>query len=169
MEKLILVDKNDCQIGIEEKIKTHKLGLLHRAFSIFIFNSNGELMLQKRDKNKYHCGGLWSNTCCSHPREGENVLEAAHRRLQEEMGLDCELKQINSFIYQIAFENGLIENEFDHIIIGKYDKIPKLNSDEAEDWKWIDLKKLKDDIKINPKKYTYWLITALKKIDFRNI
>lgn len=163
-EKVILVDQKDREIGIEEKIKAHKDGKLHRAFSIFIFNNKGELLLQKRVKNKYHSGGLWTNTCCSHPKPGESLKHAAHRRLMEEMGFDCEIKEIFSFIYKVRFENGLIENEYDHVFVGIFDGKPKPNPNEVEEWKWVGLEELKMDIKKNPEKYTYWLRIALDRI-----
>jgi len=125
-ELVVLVDENDNEIGVEEKINAHRKGLLHRAFSIFVFNSKNELLLQKRAADKYHSGGLWSNTCCSHPRPGENLKDAAHRRLQEEMGFDCSLREVFSFLYKKSFDNGLTEHELDHVFFGKFDGIPKL-------------------------------------------
>ncbi len=118
MEEVILVDENDNELGKEEKLKAHKEGKLHRCFSILIFNSKEELLIQKRAKNKYHSGGLWANTCCSHPKPGEDTEIAAHRRLKEEFGFDCELKQLFNFTYKKTFDNGLTENEFDHVFIG---------------------------------------------------
>lgn len=165
MEKIILVDKKDKEIGTEEKLKTHKLGKLHRAFSIFVFNRKGELLLQKRARGKYHSGGLWTNTCCSHPRAGEELREAVHRRLKEEMGFDCSLKEVFSFIYKVKFDNGLCEHELDHVLIGSYDGKPLPNQEEYEEWKWISLKELKKDIRKNPEKYTYWLRVAIGKLD----
>jgi len=164
-EKIILVDKNDNQVGIEEKLKAHQNGgKLHRAFSIFVFNSKGELMLQKRAKTKYHCPGLWTNTCCSHPRPGEELEDAAHRRLKEEMGFDCELKEDFDFIYKAKFDNGLTEWEFDHVFLGQYDGSPRINPNEADDWKWIKMRDLKKDIKANPRNYTPWFKIALEKL-----
>ncbi len=156
-ERVILVDENDREIGTGEKIKTHIEGKLHRAFSIFVFNSKGELLLQKRARNKYHSGGLWTNTCCSHPRPGETIEKAAHRRLREEMGFDCVLKEIYSFTYQVEFEYNLFENEYDHVLQGEFDGEPMLNPEEASDCKWIDVEKLKKDIQDNPDNYTHWL------------
>lgn len=156
-EQVILVDANDRQIGIAEKLQAHQLGQLHRAFSIFILNSQRQLLLQKRSKNKYHSGGLWTNTCCSHPRPEETLLDAAHRRLQEEMGLTCELHELFSFIYFAKLDRGLTEHEFDHVFVGFCDRPPILNPEEAEDWQWIDLQKLQVDINDNPDIYTYWL------------
>lgn len=157
IEEVILVDKNDKEIGSEEKIKAHRAGKLHRAFSILVFNSNKELLLQKRQKAKYHCGGLWTNTCCSHPRLGETLQKAIHRRLKEEMGFDCQLKKAFSFIYKAEFDNGLTENEYDHVFIGKFDGQPKPNPDEVDSCKWILINELKKDINKNPQKYTPWL------------
>jgi len=156
-EKVILVDSSDRQVGIAEKLQAHQDGLLHRAFSIFVLNSQGQLLLQRRAKHKYHSGGLWTNTCCSHPRPNEMTLDAAHRRLQEEMGFDCELQEIFSFVYQAKLDHELTEYEFDHVLLGYCDREPVLNPEEAEDWKWIDLKVLQADIQKNPQSYTYWL------------
>ncbi len=156
-EKVILVDTSDRQIGVAEKLQAHRDGLLHRAFSIFVINSQGQLLLQKRAKHKYHSGGLWTNTCCSHPRPDEPTDVAAHRRLLEEMGFDCELREIFSFVYQAVLDNDLTEYEFDRVFVGYSDREPILNPEEAEDWKWIDLKVLQADIRQHPESYTYWL------------
>lgn len=156
MTKVVLVDKNNRKLGEMEKLEAHKKGLLHRAFSIFIYNSNGELLIQQRPKEKYHSGGLWSNTVCSHPMPGEKYLSAAHRRLKEEMGFDCPLKKKNCFIYKKEFENGLTENEYDCIFVGKYDGSPKPNPVEVANWKWVTMSDLKKDIAKNPEKYTFW-------------
>ena len=160
--KVILVDEKDNPVGAGEKLKTHQEGRLHRAFSIFVFNSKGELLLQKRAKGKYHSGGLWTNTCCSHPEPGRNLKAEAEKRLQEEMGFTCDLKEISSFIYK-ADLGGLIEHEFDHVFLGKFDGNPKPDNREAEDWKWISLTELKQDIKDNPDKYTYWFKVILER------
>jgi isopentenyl-diphosphate delta-isomerase len=164
MEKIILVDKKDREIGVEEKLKAHQLGKLHRAFSIFVFNRKGELLLQKRARGKYHSGGLWTNTCCSHPRAGEELGEAVHRRLKEEMGFDCSLKEVFSFIYKVKFDNGLYEHELDHVFIGRYEGKPLSNPEEYEDWKWVSLKELKKDIQKNPQDYSFWLRTSLDRL-----
>ena len=155
-ENVILVDKNDTQIGLMSKLDAHKKGILHRAFSVFVLNNNNEIMLQKRAYNKYHSGGLWTNTCCSHQREGENSIEAGKRRLLEEMGFETELKIITSFIYKVEFENGLTEHELDYLLIGKYLKSPVINKQEVADWKWMKVELIADDIKLNPNKYTSW-------------
>ena len=155
-ENVILVDKNDTQIGLMSKLDAHKKGILHRAFSVFVLNNNNEIMLQKRAYNKYHSGGLWTNTCCSHQREGENSIEAGKRRLLEEMGFETELKIITSFIYKVEFENGLTEHELDYLLIGKYLKSPVINKQEVADWKWMKVELISDDIKLNPNNYTSW-------------
>ncbi len=162
-EKVIVVDENDNEIGIGEKIKTHKEGKLHRAFSIFVFNSESKLLIQKRAKTKYHSGGLWANTCCSHPRPKEPIEKAVHRKLKQEMGFDCKLKEITTFIYKVKFDNSLFEHEYDHIFVGKSDETPKPNSEEAENYKWIDIEELEKDMQENPAKYTYWLKAAINK------
>ncbi|MEA5479073.1 isopentenyl-diphosphate Delta-isomerase [Pseudanabaena galeata UHCC 0370] len=156
-EQVILVDISDRQIGIAEKLQAHRDGSLHRAFSIFVLNSQGQLLLQRRAKHKYHSGGLWTNTCCSHPRPNEMTLDAAHRRLQEEMGFDCELQELFSFVYRANLDHELTEYEFDHVLLGYCDREPVLNPEEAEDWKWIDLKTLQTNIRESPQFYTYWL------------
>lgn len=153
---VILVDKNDKKIGLMPKMEAHEKGLLHRAFSVFIFNRNKELMLQKRSLKKYHSPGLWTNTCCSHQRDGESNINAGMRRLKEEMGFSSELREINSFIYKVKFDNGLIEHELDYILVGEYENDVEPNSQEVDDWKWIDLDEINDDIKTNPEEYTEW-------------
>ena len=155
-EYVILVDKNDVQLGIMPKMQAHELALLHRAFSVFIFNDKNELMLQQRALHKYHSPGLWTNTCCSHQREGESNVEAGKRRLMEEMGFVTELEETTSFIYKAPFDNGLTEHEYDHVLVGYYNDEPKLNNDEVSNWKWIPLKEVKEDIKKRPHEYTEW-------------
>jgi isopentenyl-diphosphate delta-isomerase len=163
-EKLILVDETDQEIGTEEKLKTHQEGRLHRAFSIFIFNSKRELLLQKRSSSKYHSPGVWTNTCCSHPRPGETIEEASHRRLKEEMGFDTELKEIFSFIYRHEFENGLIENEFDHALIGFYDDEVSFNKGEVEEVMWVKQDKLKEMVENNPKAFSAWFLLSYERV-----
>ncbi len=163
-ELVVLVDENDNEIGVEEKINAHRKGLLHRAFSIFVFNSKNELLLQKRAADKYHSGGLWSNTCCSHPRPGENLKDAAHRRLQEEMGFDCSLREVFSFLYKKSFDNGLTEHELDHVFFGKFDGIPKINNQEVDDYKLINFSDLRKDVKNNPSQYSFWFRLVLGKV-----
>lgn len=160
-EKVILVNEKDEVIGVEEKLKAHLLGALHRAFSIFVFNPNKELLLQKRAITKYHSKGLWSNTCCGHPRYTESIEEASHRRLREEMGFDCEMSEVFDFIYQTKLDNDLFEHEYDHVLVGKFDGNPNPSIDEVDDWKWVDVTNLKLDIQENPENYTYWFRISL--------
>ena len=163
-DEIILVDEKDNQISTGEKMTVHKEGKLHRAFSVFIFNSKDELMLQQRAKIKYHSPGLWTNTCCSHPKPGEKTEDAAKRRLREEMGFSCDLKEAFSFVYKAKFDNGLSEHEFDHVFIGKFDGNPKPDKKEAENWKWISFSELKKDMKRNPDNYTCWLKVSIDKL-----
>ena len=155
-EKVILVDQEDNVIGTMPKIEAHKKAVLHRAFSVFILNKKGELMLQKRALNKYHSPALWTNTCCSHQREGEGNLQAGKRRLKEEMGFTTPLEELFSFIYKAPFDNGLTEHEFDHVMLGYYDGLPKINFEEVASWKWTSLENVKKHMKKNPECYTAW-------------
>ena len=155
-EFVVLVDQNDQKLGLMEKQQAHVAGLLHRAFSVFIFNSKGELMIQQRAASKYHSPTLWTNTCCSHPRDNETYEQAAHRRLEEEMGFDCELEYKFNFIYKAHLENDLIEHELDHVFIGTFDNEPKLNPDEVMAYRWVELDDLKKDMEKNPQNYTAW-------------
>lgn len=161
MEQVILVDKNDVPTGQMEKLEAHQKGLLHRAFSVFIFNSKNELLLQQRAKGKYHSAGLWTNTCCSHPRMGENNLDAANRRLDEEMGMTCDLKYAFNFLYKADFEDGLTEHELDHVFIGYSDVQPIINREEVESFRYTSLDSLQEDIKNHPNHYTSWLKICL--------
>lgn len=156
MEFVVLVDKDDQQIGVMEKLEAHQKGLLHRAFSVLIFNDKGEMLIHQRAAGKYHCGGLWTNACCSHPRENEQITEAAERRLQEEMGFSVKTFPMHHFIYKAAFDNGLVEHEFDYILTGIYNNTPTPNKDEVMDYKFIALEELKEDITKNPEVYTPW-------------
>ncbi|NLP57017.1 isopentenyl-diphosphate Delta-isomerase [Lutibacter sp. B1] len=155
-EQVILVNEKDEKIGLMPKMEAHEKALLHRAFSVFIFNDKNELMLQQRAADKYHSPLLWTNTCCSHQRDGENNIEAGKRRLQEEMGFICELEEVTSFIYKAPFDNGLTEHELDHIMIGYYNNNPKLNKKEVESFKWMTLEDVKMDIEEHPEIYTEW-------------
>ncbi|TRX57645.1 isopentenyl-diphosphate Delta-isomerase [Fulvivirga sp. M361] len=139
-----------------EKMEAHQRGVLHRAFSVLVFNSKGELMLQKRAKHKYHSGGLWTNTCCSHPRENESMEQATHRRLIEEMGIDLQPEFLYKFIYRAHLDQNLIEHELDHVYTAIYDEAPTLNYDEVEDWKFSSIKNVRQSIKSNPEQYTAW-------------
>ncbi|MBT8324332.1 MAG: isopentenyl-diphosphate Delta-isomerase [Winogradskyella sp.] len=162
-EKVILVDENDNPIGLMPKLEAHEKAVLHRAFSVFIFNANNELMLQQRALHKYHSPGLWTNTCCSHQREGESNIEAGQRRLKEEMGFVTALIEKTSFIYKAPFDNGLTEHELDHIMVGTYNGDPKINKDEVADWKWMSLDAIKDDINAKPNNYTAWFKIIFQK------
>ena len=164
MEKVILVNKKDKVIGVEEKMKAHLQGKLHRAFSIILFNRKGEVLIQKRAKSKYHSAGLWTNTCCSHPRPKEKIDQAAKRRLKEEMGIETNLKKIFSFIYKAKL-GSLVEYEFDHVFFGRFNGKPKPNEKEVEDWQWIKLADLKTNIAKNPQKYTPWFKIIFEKIN----
>ena len=163
-ERVILVDTNDSPIGQMEKLEAHQKGELHRAFSIFIFNTKRELLLQQRALDKYHSGGLWTNTCCSHPRPGEDNLAAANRRLKEEMGMKANLTPAFSFTYRAEFESGLIEHEYDHVFFGKSDLLPVINKEEVEQYKYINLDTLKQELLLYPDHYTPWLKICLEKV-----
>jgi isopentenyl-diphosphate delta-isomerase len=165
MQDIILVDENDKEVGFEEKLKAHQNGgKLHRAFSVFVFNSDGKLLLQQRANGKYHSELLWTNTCCGHPRPGEDIEAAARRRLKEEIGFSCDLKKEFNFIYKIDFENGLSEKEFDHVFSGKFNDEPKPDPNEAAGWKWVKIEELKKHIKENPEKYTHWFKICFDKV-----
>jgi isopentenyl-diphosphate delta-isomerase len=163
-EFVILVDEKDNQIGTGEKLDTHKKGILHRAFSIIIYNTKGEMMLQLRAKTKYHGGGLWTNACCGHPRPGEDLMAAMKRRLREEMGFECELTKMFEYIYQVKLDKGMTEHEFLHVFKGTFDGVPNLNPEEADDWKWISMKDLKTDMKKNPQNYTPWFKLSMARL-----
>lgn len=156
MEKVILVDLNDQVLGEMEKMEAHRKGLLHRAFSVFILNSSNELLLHQRAWDKYHSGGLWTNACCSHPRPGENLINAGKRRLFEEMGLKADLKELYSFIYRAELDCDLTEHEFDHVLLGYSDEIPSPASEEVAAWKYISIEEIKKDLKNSPENYTFW-------------
>ena len=162
-EKVILVDENDQQIGLMPKMEAHEKALLHRAFSVFVTNSRGELLLQQRAAHKYHSPLLWANTCCSHQREGESNLDAGKRRLQEEMGFVTELKEVFSFIYKAPFDNGLTEHELDHVMVGNYELDPVINKDEVESFRWVLPEDVQKDIEKQPEIYTAWFKIIFKK------
>ena len=163
-ENVILVDKHDNEIGTMPKMEAHVTGVLHRAFSVFIFNQNGELLLQQRALDKYHSGGKWTNTCCSHPRAGEETLTAANRRLLEEMGMECELNYGFNFLYKADVENGLIEHEFDHVYYGISDDLPAINLAEVAAYKYVKIDTLRLDLEKNPALYTEWLKISFNKV-----
>ncbi len=162
---VILVDEHDVQTGTMKKMEAHEKALLHRAFSIFVFNAKGEMLLHKRAEKKYHSGGLWTNTCCSHPQPGQETLTAAKIRLQEEMGFSTELKKVFNFIYRVPFDNGLTEHEFDHVFIGKYDGDIVPNADEVSDYCYMGVEEIKQSIRSHPQKYTAWFKIAFTKME----
>lgn len=164
VEYVVLVNKNNQPLGTMEKMEAHEKGALHRAFSVFIFNSEGQMLLQKRADEKYHSPGLWTNTVCSHPRSGEDIYDAAHRRLMEEMGFDCEIENIFSFIYKADVGDGLTEHEFDHVFIGTCDLTPNPNPEEVGDWKYVWPGELYADIENHSEDYTVWFKIAIKEL-----
>ncbi len=163
---VVLVDADDRELGTMEKQAAHlNGGALHRAFSVFVVDDACRLMLQKRASDKYHFGGLWTNTCCSHPRPGETAIDAARRRLREEMGIDAPLQACGTFVYEAHDESsGLTERELDHVFVARYSGEPTLNANEAEDWRWVELSELQESLEREPHRYTPWLPLALKKI-----
>ena len=158
-----MVDEHDNQLGLMPKMEAHEKAVLHRAFSVFIFNSDGDLMLQQRAAHKYHSPLLWTNTCCSHQRDGESNIEAGKRRLVEEMGFSTELKEVFSFIYKAPFDNGLTEHELDHVMVGYFDGVPEVNSEEVASFKWMSLEAIKEDIELHPNLYTAWFKIIFKE------
>lgn len=162
-EQVILVNENDEKIGLMPKMEAHEKAVLHRAFSVFVFNDLNELMLQQRAHDKYHSPLLWTNTCCSHQRDGETNIEAGKRRLVEEMGFVCELEEKTSFIYKAPFDNGLTEHELDHIMVGYYNGKPNINGQEVESYKWMTLEEIKVDMALNPDIYTAWFKIIFEK------
>lgn len=165
MNDVILVDKDDNTVGTMDKMQAHETGALHRAFSIFLFNEKGELLLQKRNELKYHSGGLWTNTCCSHPKPGEPLVKGAKERLMEEMGIETDLEFAFSFVYKAEFSNGLTENEFDHVYVGRFSEEPQINPEEASDWKYMGMENIKKEIEESPDLYTEWFKIALPMIE----
>ena len=155
-EEVILVDVNDTPVWTMPKMEAHEKAILHRAFSVFILNKEGQLMLQQRALHKYHSPGLWTNTCCSHQRMGETNLEAGARRLQEEMGFETPLEELFSFIYKAPFDNGLTEHELDHVLLGHHNAVPEINTEEVASWKWMDLDQVAKEIITMPDQYTVW-------------
>jgi isopentenyl-diphosphate delta-isomerase len=156
-EQLILVDAQDRELGVKEKMEAHVEGALHRAFSVFVFDSEKRLLLQQRARTKYHSGGLWSNTACGHPRPGETTLAAARRRLREEMGFDCELREAFEFLYRAELDGALIEHEYDHVLVGMYEGDPAPDPSEVESWRWVTMDELRRSLSDEPRSYSYWL------------
>lgn len=163
-EQVILVDIDDNVLGTMEKMDAHVLGKLHRAFSVFIFNTSGELLLQQRALTKYHSGGKWTNTCCSHPRLGEETLDAANRRLLEEMGMKCDLQYAFNFTYKAELLDGIEEHEYDHVYFGISDELPVPDPEEVSAYKYLSMDVLSKDIKQNPNEYTEWLKICFKQV-----
>jgi isopentenyl-diphosphate Delta-isomerase len=163
-EFVILVDQNDNERGVMEKMQAHQLGELHRALSVFVFNSNGELLIHQRALHKYHSGGLWTNTCCSHPRPGESTIAAANRRLQEEMGMQCELKEALKFIYKADVGTDLIEYEYDYVFIGYSDDEPKPDIAEVADWKWLSPTQIREEMTNDQEIYTAWFKIVFEQV-----
>lgn len=162
---VILVDEHDVQTGTMEKMEVHQKALLHRAFSIFIFNGKGEMLLHKRADKKYHSGGLWTNACCSHPAPGQDTLAAAKKRLQEEMGFDTAIEKAFDFIYQAPFDNGLTEHEFDHVFIGTYEGPVVPNAEEVSDYCYKPVEEIRHSLRSHPQKYTEWFKIAFPKVE----
>ena len=162
-EQVVLVDENDNPIGLMPKMEAHEKAVLHRAFSVFVFNDKGELMLQQRAACKYHSPLLWTNTCCSHQRDGESNIEAGRRRLEEEMGFVTDIKEVFSFIYKAPFDNGLTEHELDHVLLGHYNGEPNINLKEVASWKWMPLEDVRADIVLHPERYTEWFKVIFDK------
>lgn len=164
MDHVILVDEKDNEIGTMEKMAAHREGRLHRAFSVLIFNSKGEMLLQKRASSKYHSGGLWTNACCSHPLPGEHIDLATRRRLNEEMGIDANPKFSYSFVYRAPLDKNLIEHEFDHVYTAVFDGRPAVNPNEVEDWKFVNMEWLARDVNIHPEQYTFWFRLIMDRV-----
>lgn len=162
-ELVVLVDEHDNQVGLMPKMEAHEKAVLHRAFSVFVFNDQGELMLQQRAATKYHSPLLWTNTCCSHQRDGETSLAAGKRRLQEEMGFVCDLTEVFQFVYKAPFDNGLTEHELDHVMIGTYNGEPNVNPEEVASHKWMSLEDVKNDMEDNSQQYTAWFKIIFKE------
>jgi isopentenyl-diphosphate Delta-isomerase len=164
MQQIVLVDEKDAPIGVMEKMEVHQKGILHRAFSVFIFNSRGEMLLQQRSPGKYHSGGLWTNTCCSHPAPGEAVLAAAERRLHEEMGFSTPLTKVFDFIYKIQLDQGLTEYEFDHVLTGMYDGAILPNPEEVADFRFCGTEQIREALLTDPGSYTEWFKIAFARL-----
>jgi isopentenyl-diphosphate delta-isomerase len=164
MQQVVLVDEQDQEIGVMEKMEAHEKALLHRAFSVFIFNAKGEMLLQQRSRKKYHSGGLWTNACCSHPGPGERVVEAAGKRLREEMGFTTPLHKAFDFVYKTSFDNGLTEYEYDHVLTGTYDGEIHPDPEEVEDFCFLSMEDLQSSIKTDPDRYTEWFKIAVAKL-----
>ena len=164
IDNVVLVDESDNEVGVMEKLEAHQLGLLHRAFSAFVFNSEGQMLLQQRAFSKYHSMGLWSNACCSHPRVGESLPSAAKRRMQEEMGFECDVEKAFDFIYRAPLENDLTEHELDHVLIGQSDCIPNPVASEVASWRYASINDIRTEIKNNPGQFTVWFKLCFEQV-----
>jgi isopentenyl-diphosphate delta-isomerase len=168
-EQVILVDEQDREVGASEKLRAHREGALHRAFSVFVFDPAGRLLLQKRARTKYHSGGLWSNTACGHPRPGEETAAAARRRLREEMNFDCELRVAFNFLYRAELDGALVEHELDHVFVGEFTGSPAPDPLEVEDWRWMTMTELRQDLRDEPQRYSYWLKVVVEGGEWRRL
>lgn len=161
---VILVDETDNEVGVLEKLAAHRLGVLHRAFSVFLFDRAGRCLLHQRAESKYHSGGLWTNACCSHPRPGEITIAGARRRLAEELGIRCALQSAFSFVYRAEFDDGLIEHEYDHVYVGLFDGEPDPDPDEVADWAWMTPQAIDEALRTRPEHFTYWFRACYEKV-----
>jgi isopentenyl-diphosphate delta-isomerase len=169
MEHVILVDENDNEVGTMEKMEAHRKGVLHRAFSILLFDETGRMLIQKRANDKYHSGNLWTNACCSHPLPGESLDQAARRRLREELGIEGNPEHRYSFIYRAELDDNVIEHELDHVFVGTFDGTPEINEEEISDWKYVKMDWLKEDINRNPDAYTEWFKIIIRHPELESI
>jgi isopentenyl-diphosphate delta-isomerase len=169
MAEVVLVNSDDKELGTMEKLKAHQSGTLHRAFSIYLINKNGDFLLQRRAADKYHSAGLWTNTCCSHPLPKETTMQAAIRRLDEEMGIATSLTHLFHFTYRVAFANGLIEHELDHVYLGNFNDTPRPNPEEVMDWKYISADEIIKDVKLHPELYTEWFKLSYENVILKSI
>jgi isopentenyl-diphosphate delta-isomerase len=163
-ERVVLVDAQNVEVGTLEKMRAHLDGALHRAFSVFVFDARGRMLLQRRAAGKYHSGGLWSNTCCSHPRPGEEVDAAARRRLREEMGFECPLEEAFCFVYRADVGGGLTEHEYDHVYVGRFDGQPRPDPAEVEGWRWMEVDEVRREMEARPGDFTFWFRTAFAEV-----
>jgi isopentenyl-diphosphate Delta-isomerase len=168
-DMVIMVDELDQEIGQLEKLEAHQTGVLHRAFSVLIFNTKGEMLLQKRAAHKYHSAGLWTNACCSHPRPNEDMLSAVQRRLREEMDIKTDVSFAYKFIYQTPLDNNLIEHELDYVFVGQYNQEPNINTNEVADWRFASIQSIREDIRTHPDHYTHWFKLIIHHNEFERI
>jgi isopentenyl-diphosphate delta-isomerase len=164
-ERVVLVDAEDRELGTEAKLEAHRSGRLHRAFSVFLFDARGRLLLQQRALTKYHSAGLWANACCGHPRPGEPVRDAARRRVREELGIDCAPEPAFGFVYRAPLDNGLVEHEYDHVLVARFDGRPEPDPGEVAAWRWAEPAELSADVRANPSRYAAWFPLALERLE----